>query len=130
MPVAVGSSLAAGRRGGVSRHSSAVLRGTESPGSGGDVAWQGRPCAGLTLYFSFLFPPLQPHDIRAQVSAARTQAPGARLLAGIALTASAASCSPHPDPEAHPWASSWVGLPGGPSATESHRAPCAGCHPR
>lgn len=39
---------------------SAVPRVTESPGSGGDVAQQGWPVAGLTLYFSFLFPCCSP----------------------------------------------------------------------
>lgn len=77
--------MAAGRRGGVgfsAQLCSAVWHRFPGERGGGDVAGQGRPCAGLTLYFSFLFPPLQPHDIRAQVSAARTQPGAGRSAAG------------------------------------------------
>ena len=49
-----------GQAGGFSWHGSAVPPGTESPGSRGDVAQQGCPFAGLTLYFSFLFPRRSP----------------------------------------------------------------------
>lgn len=99
------------------------------PGEQGGCGTAGLPVCWADALFFLPFPPPQPHDIRAQVSAARIQAPGARAVSGITLAVSAASWSSPTRRLTRGQALGWL-VPAAPPATESHRVPCAGSQPR